>query len=121
MLCTLASVVHRGATDFGESPELHKEVEKLKERKTQLIELENQIDQQCCKIVQCLRNIVDDPDSNKYPLLLENTVKNILMFLFLNSDITLAFVTYEDIRRLDMFKGESRYSPLYFGFTTTSL
>ncbi len=59
--------VPRGATDFGESPDMQKEVEKLKEKKLKLVELEDQIDQQCSKIVQCLRNIVDDPDSNKYP------------------------------------------------------
>lgn len=59
--------VNRGASNFTDSPDLQNEVEKLKERKLQLIELEEKIDQQCSKIYQCLKNIVDDPESSKYP------------------------------------------------------
>lgn len=67
MLYLCSFIFSRGATDFGESPDMQKEVEKLKERKLELVELEDQIDQQCSKIIQCLRNIVDDPESSKYP------------------------------------------------------
>ena len=60
-------LLYRGATDFGDTPDMQMEVEKLKERKMKLTNLEEELDQQCSKIRQCLRNIVDDPDSNKYP------------------------------------------------------
>lgn len=76
------SIKWKGATDFGDTPDMQMEVEKLKERKMKLTNLEEELDQQCSKIRQCLRNIVDDPDSNN-----------------------LAFVTYEDIRKLELFEG----------------
>ena len=46
---------------------MQKEVERLKEKKVKLMELEEKLDQQCSKILQCLKNIVDDPESSRYP------------------------------------------------------
>lgn len=57
----------RGATDFGDTLDMQMEVQRLKEKRDKMMEHEQELDEQCAKIKQCLHNIVDDPDINQYP------------------------------------------------------
>lgn len=63
--CALSKI--RGATEAGESMDIHVQLEKLREVKERLSHYEEELDQQCCKIRQCIKNIADDPASNQYP------------------------------------------------------
>ena len=59
----------RGATDFGDTPDMQMEVKKLKEKRDKLVDWEYELDEQCGKIRQCLCNIIEDPSNSKYPLI----------------------------------------------------
>ena len=45
-------------------------VQGLKEKKQKMEESESKLDKQYAKIKQCLKNIVDDPGNNRYPMIL---------------------------------------------------
>ena len=58
------SLSHRGATDFGDTLDMQLKVQGLKEKREKMEECENELDEQCAKVRQCLENIVDDPANN---------------------------------------------------------
>lgn len=97
----------RGATDFGDTIDMQMKVQGLKEKKQKMEESESELDKQCAKIKQCLKNIVEDPGNNRYPLILFPFYILSLSFhviVLLNFFNTLAYVTYEDIRSIPCFK-----------------
>ena len=40
---------------------------RLKTRKAELLEKEQELDEQCAKVRQCLKNITEDPVNDQYP------------------------------------------------------
>uniref|UniRef100_A0A1X7VEG2 E2F/DP family winged-helix DNA-binding domain-containing protein n=1 Tax=Amphimedon queenslandica TaxID=400682 RepID=A0A1X7VEG2_AMPQE len=102
------SIKWKGATDFGDTLDMQMKVQGLKEKKQKMEESESKLDKQCAKIKQCLKNIVEDPGSNRYPLILFTFSLSLSLsmhvIILLNFFNTLAFVTYEDIRSIPCFK-----------------
>lgn len=43
---------------------------RLKTRKAALLEKEQELDEQCTKVRQCLKNITEDPVNDQYPHLI---------------------------------------------------
>lgn len=57
----------RGACDAADSTTVQAELEKLQKMKEEFVMREEQLEQQCLKVRQCLKNVTDDPATNRYP------------------------------------------------------
>eukprot|EP00731_Ephydatia_muelleri_P026144 Em0018g244a len=66
------SIRWKGSSRHGNSADMALQLARLKTRKAALLEKEQELDEQCTKVRQCLKNITEDPQSGVYRMHLKS-------------------------------------------------